>query len=157
MKAANIRLLPRACERCTTTFEPPARGRRLCDACLTIPAHRRRKTPKAPELPEVAYDRHLRRTYGLRLADYDAMFALQRGLCAICGQPEKAPTGINGSTTVRRLAIDHDHKLGGIRALLCSACNQGLGCFQHDPWLLEQAAKYLGTHESESAWTLGGL
>jgi hypothetical protein len=117
------------------------------------------RTPKATSTPRrhdplTAHDRHLRRTYGITLAEYDAMFQAQGGLCALCLRTERTLVGINGSTDVRRLHVDHDHVSGKIRALLCSACNSGLGHFEHDPWLLEQAAKYVTNHSVELAWKL---
>jgi len=77
---------------------------------------------------------HLRRKYGVSLDDYEALLAEQGG-CAICGKTEKEEG--------RRLAVDHSHIDGGIRALLCYNCNRGLGHFQDDPELLRQAMVYL--------------
>lgn len=65
----------------------------------------------------------LRIKYRLGLADYDRMFTAQSGACAACGRPEKVIR--NGK--VARLAVDHDHTTGAVRALLCAACNLALG------------------------------
>ena len=54
--------------------------------------------------------------------------------CTICGD---LPT--NGKCH----SIDHDHKTGQIRGVLCSSCNLGLGKFKDDPQLLEFARIYL--------------
>ena len=62
------------------------------------------------------------------------MLVEQNGVCAICKKT---------CTIRKRLSIDHDHKTGGIRKLLCSRCNSGLGFFLDDPELLIAAAKYL--------------
>jgi Autographiviridae endonuclease VII len=82
---------------------------------------------------------HLKKKFKITLEEYDAMSEKQQGLCAICGQPETTPW----RDTTRRLAVDHCHETGTIRGLLCMNHNQGLGKFQHDPDLLEKAAKYL--------------
>ena len=68
---------------------------------------------------------------------YAQAFASQEGKCAICGllQPEKA------------LAADHCHNSKRIRALLCDACNKGLGHFRDNPELLEVAAGYLRKYQ----------
>jgi hypothetical protein len=50
--------------------------------------------------------------------------------CVICG--EQGP-----------LVVDHDHRTGQIRGMLCNHCNRGLGHFRDDPTLLEFAAQYL--------------
>lgn len=94
-----------------------------CDSCGTF---------------RVAYNRE--RTlakYGISGAEYDAMYAAQGGLCAICRQPDRV--GIYGEV----LAIDHCHDAGRIRGLLCSNCNRGLGMFLDDPDRLMAAAAYL--------------
>jgi dihydroorotase-like cyclic amidohydrolase len=44
---------------------------------------------------------------------------------------------------IRALAVDHDHKTGKVRALLCRNCNTGLGNFQDSPELLKTAIQYL--------------
>ncbi len=80
-------------------------------------------------------NKSLRRT-GITEDRYRELLTLQGGVCAICkGDP-------NGKG---RLAIDHDHKTGEARGLLCSNCNPGLGFFKDDPLLLAQAIRYLAT------------
>lgn len=54
--------------------------------------------------------------------------------CTICGDL---------STNGKCHSIDHDHKTGQIRGVLCSSCNLGLGKFKDDPQLLEFARIYL--------------
>lgn len=54
----------------------------------------------------------------------------QMGLCAICKRPKK-------------LNVDHDHKTGEIRGLLCSRCNLGLASFGDSIEGLEKAIDYL--------------
>lgn len=63
----------------------------------------------------------------------------QGGGCAICG-------ALVADKTHKLLALDHDHKTGKTRGLLCTNCNLGLGKFQDDPELLEAAARYLYGH-----------
>jgi len=52
--------------------------------------------------------------------------------CEIC----KSPTGPS-------FHIDHCHKTGKYRGLLCSNCNSGIGLFGDNPERLRAAAEYL--------------
>jgi hypothetical protein len=45
--------------------------------------------------------------------------------------------------TVCKLAVDHDHRTGRIRKLLCVRCNNILGFAADDIALLEKAIEYL--------------
>jgi Recombination endonuclease VII len=65
------------------------------------------------------------------------LFERQNGTCAICGREEWEK--------VKVLGVDHDHKTGRVRGLLCTDCNMGLGKFKDDPALLRKAIKYLGS------------
>jgi hypothetical protein len=62
-----------------------------------------------------SYSSHLRDTYGITYADYKAMYDWQGGRCYICRRQPKR----------RRLAVDHDHKTGVVRGLLCSDDERG--------------------------------
>lgn len=85
---------------------------------------------------------HLRSKYGISLDQYEDMYQAQRGLCAICRQQEKSENQYG----VKVLAIDHDHKTGVIRGLLCHNCNRALGLFKDNPISLQGALAYLGLH-----------
>ncbi len=85
-----------------------------------------------------------KRYYGITVGQYMLMFNTQDGRCAICGKPETSQQ--NGKT--RWLAVDHDHATGEVRALLCTACNSGLGGFRDNPELLEKATEYLRYYAS---------
>lgn len=93
--------------------------------------------------PEAAAEHHYKARYGITWAQYDAMFTQQGGLCAICRR--ECPSG-------NRLAVDHDHSTGQVRALLCTPCNQGLGRFHDDMGLMERAIQYLADYRT--AWAL---
>jgi hypothetical protein len=82
--------------------------------------------------------------YGLTLPQLTSMAEAQEHKCAICGQPE---TELRNGLP-RHLAVDHDHATGKVRALLCSACNTGLGKFKDDISLLAAAIAYLQKHST---------
>lgn len=79
----------------------------------------------------------LRINYGISIADYDAMFEKQNGVCAICQEP---PDELDC------LCVDHCHASNRIRSLLCRKCNTGLGSFRDSSDLLEAAINYLRSH-----------
>lgn len=74
--------------------------------------------------------------FDLTVGEYEELLAQQDGKCAIC---QTAPGK-------KMLAVDHDHNTGRVRALLCTACNTGLGLFKDDPVLLARAISYLDFH-----------
>lgn len=82
-------------------------------------------------------ERHLVRKYGVSLADYEEMLLAQGGKCAICGVGEEAQRyGV--------LHVDHCHRTGNVRGLLCRGCNHLLGVVSDDPAALARAIAYLG-------------
>ena len=56
---------------------------------------------------------------------------------------------ICGATST--LVVDHCHKTGVVRGILCSNCNLGLGHFKDDPLLLEFASQYLNHYQHEKS------
>jgi len=63
--------------------------------------------------------------------------------CLICLTPislDYAPKQPEGYT---RAVIDHSHRDGHVRGLLCSACNSGLGLFEDRLRYLRAAFHYL--------------
>jgi hypothetical protein len=74
--------------------------------------------------------RRLKKVYGLTLEAYNEM---QKVGCQICGTKDET------------LHVDHCHRTGKVRGLLCGICNRGLGFFRDDPAKLRKAATYLET------------
>jgi Recombination endonuclease VII len=93
----------------------------------------RREYRRRPERKAADRDGHLRRKYGITLADYEQMLENQRGGCGICGAP---PGDVS-------LHVDHDHLTGEIRGLLCVKCNNAIGAFHESHDLFQAAADYL--------------
>ncbi len=79
------------------------------------------------------------RQYGLTEESYNIMAAKQGNVCAICG----ANQVWRKNTTRFNLAVDHDHRTGKVRGLLCQLCNTALGIFKDDPELVKIALAYL--------------
>lgn len=91
--------------------------------------------------PDKRRDQHYKQ-FGISLVDYNRMLAEQNGGCAICGA--SASIDVDHRTgKQRRLHVDHCHRTGVVRGLLCSSCNLGIGKLGDDPDRLERAAMYL--------------
>lgn len=100
----------------------------------------------------IAYQRAYRKIVApVKSKMYDQMFEAQNGVCKICGNPETHRR--NGR--IKALAIDHCHKTGVIRGLLCCDCNTGIGKLKDDPRVLRQAAEYLENYLGSPALQTG--
>ncbi len=75
-----------------------------------------------------------KRVYGIELQDYESMFAAQNGVCAICSS---APS------RKMRLCVDHCHRTGKVRSLLCNLCNFAVGILEKDDSRYEQVKDYV--------------
>lgn len=72
-----------------------------------------------------------KRNFGISPEEYEALFKMQGGVCASCGQPERMIDKRSGLP--RALAVDHCHETGRIRALLCTSCNIAFGFLEENP------------------------
>jgi hypothetical protein len=77
---------------------------------------------------------------------YFDLMEIQKGLCAICNKAEEVSISVKNNNK-KRLAIDHCHKTGAIRGLLCHKCNVSLGAFQDSILILQSAVDYLKKHQ----------
>lgn len=93
-------------------------------------------------MPRVSRQRaaDMKYRYGVTEAQYLRMFTAQDGRCKLCGRREEAR--VEGGK-IHSLVIDHDHRTGKVRGLLCRWCNAGLGLFDDDPKRMRKAAAYL--------------
>jgi hypothetical protein len=74
------------------------------------------------------------REYGISVEQYDEMFETQGGVCARCGNPPQE---------IKKLAVDHCHKTGRVRGLLCGPCNTYLGRLEANLDQLQRDLNYL--------------
>lgn len=90
----------------------------------------------------------IERTYGLTATEYDRLLAEQGGRCAICRARPKS----------KRLAVDHDHKTGAVRGLLCSRCNHDLLGSAWDSLAMATALwHYMNTPPALGGWQAPGV
>lgn len=80
--------------------------------------------------------RSLKNLYGMTEVDYDNMLERCGHKCEICGKPHK-------KEKMKCLHIDHCHKTGKVRGLLCNSCNRGMGWLGDDKSRLQKAINYL--------------
>ena len=109
--------------------------RTICKVCDTARADRWSKDN--PSKRAIVYRRrHLKRTFGLREEDYEEMLKAQSGGCAICARS-------NSGARNHRLFVDHDHRTGQIRGLLCFKCNAAIGGLDDSVSRAEKLIVYL--------------
>lgn len=94
--------------------------------------------------PEIQKARALRESFGISMEEFNAMHEAQDGKCAICGSSDAGTR--HGKK--KALAVDHCHKSGKIRGLLCEPCNQGIGKLKDDPSTLRKAVDYIEKHSA---------
>jgi len=82
-------------------------------------------------------------------ADYDILLLAQNSVCAICYKLESIGSYVKGQP--KRLAIDHNHKTGYVRGLLCHSCNVSIGSMNDSIELLQSAITYLKRYENQTA------
>ena len=89
---------------------------------------------------EAVYAQNLLNNYGMTVDEYEARVERQGGQCAICGtKPD------------HRLHVDHDHRTGAVRDLLCRPCNYALGNAQDSLWIVRAMVAYLEQHQRDIA------
>ena len=88
-----------------------------------------------PVYRERALARARMKKYGITAEQFEALKVAQGGRCAVCQEifPETPQ-------------VDHCHKSGKIRGLLCGPCNKALGLLRDDPLRTEAATAYLKKH-----------
>ena len=89
------------------------------------------------------HKQNIKRLYGITYEEYLDLEKKQNYRCAICGLTLEEAKSRYGRGKVKHFHIDHDHKIGKVRGLLCQRCNWGLGNFKHDLNNLKKATKYL--------------
>lgn len=120
----------KGCKLCYTPFSPKAPSQHYCsDRCKGY----------------VEVSNYYKKVYNIWYSDVLWMLEKQNYLCAICKE-----VGFDMNTHVRSsLNVDHCHKTGTVRGLLCHNCNRALGLFKDDSTRIKTAIEYL-----ESATTI---
>lgn len=91
------------------------------------------KRERARRARRSKHNTHIKTAYGITIDEYDAILLSQGGKCAIC----------KGGTSKNFFAVDHNHKNGNVRGLLCARCNTGLARFMDNITNLRRAVRYM--------------
>lgn len=83
----------------------------------------------------------LKKNFGISLEYYYDLLEKQKEVCALCKRRETKVDGRSGLPFA--LAVDHCHKTGKVRGLLCMKCNRALGLLEDNIDVLETAITYL--------------
>lgn len=83
----------------------------------------------------------LQHKFRMSVEDFERLRRQQNYSCAICGEHESK------AGRYKILNVDHDHKTGKSRGLLCSNCNRCLGLLKDSISYLDKAIKYLKKYQ----------
>jgi hypothetical protein len=111
----------------------------------------RQKYMDGPKAVPTYMNEYLKRNYKITLEEYNEILRFQNEVCRICKKPDTR------NTKKRRyfpLVVDHNHKTGEVRGLLCSNCNTALGLFNEDENSMSNAISYLREFNSGNGSTL---
>lgn len=86
-----------------------------------------------PYCKECSSARHLMGKYGMTPEDKSYLYLMQKECCAICLE----------FVELEKIHVDHCHKTGRVRGLLCSSCNKALGLVKDDPLTCQNMMNYL--------------
>jgi hypothetical protein len=84
-------------------------------------------------------DRYYRRNYGIGVNQWRDLYDEQQGRCYIC----RSKGFVMRKCHEARLMVDHCHRTGAVRGLLCHNCNRALGLLQDKRTNLMRACRYL--------------
>lgn len=115
-----------------------------CTSQMSKDNYRRKLAEKSgyyEKLTEQSFRSRIKRQFGITVEEYELLLRLRGGGCHICGRKDADSSG-------RKLCVDHCHKTGKVRGLLCKACNQAIGQFKDDPDRIFSAAEYLRSSDA---------
>lgn len=123
------------CRQCDQVFDGTVHHRYCSIGCQKL--HRK--------LTGSAFKIQIKARYGLTLEQYEKLVSDHNSNCAICGSQNSQ------ALHHKKLHIDHCHKSGKVRGLLCHKCNMMLGFAKDNPDILRKAAQYLEERDNRHA------
>ena len=105
-----------------------------------------RRSMANKKLDPVKYARHVQlhrlSRYKMSIGQFSEMLARQGGACAACN--DSVGLGKRG------ICVDHDHKTGRVRGLLCGHCNRAIGHMRDDASIAASIVRYLLSHKADA-------
>lgn len=117
----------RKCRQCSIQFSGTSNQLYCSIKCMSEASFKR----------GMAFASQIKRRYGLTIEQYTQILDSQNQVCAICLRSDV------GRINSRRLFVDHDHKTGRVRGILCYKCNTLIGHALDSPEILKKAIVYL--------------
>jgi endogenous inhibitor of DNA gyrase (YacG/DUF329 family) len=115
---------PKKCRNCGTMYTPNAPSIYYCSQRCADVGH---------------ISAYLMRNYGITYADYTVMEEAQDHRCALCDRKGYTMAEYH----ILKLVVDHDHKTGRVRGLLCHDCNRALGLLKDNLNTISKIPQYL--------------
>jgi len=125
------------CKYCNTEFIQTRKDNVLCsDKCKNnYKYHRTKHTDKYKEYNRNRVKKYIYSKYNLTIDGYNQLLIEQNGCCKICGRHQ--------TKLKKKLVVDHCHRTGKVRGLLCYNCNLGIGLLFDNQTILQSAINYL--------------
>jgi hypothetical protein len=105
--------------------------------------HKARVKKFRTENPEKIRDTKLKQTYGVGIEYFNVKLKEQDGVCAGCGRNYK----VKWRGKEVEMSLDHNHKTGEPRGVLCIKCNRGLGLLEENPQTMLNLIEYINKHK----------
>jgi hypothetical protein len=130
----------KVCKECRNTKARNSRDDRT--RWLDRELYKKKKQQNPSKLAEYYRDQSLRQKYGITLEEYWKMCDLQNNQCVICYENPFY------SAHHKDLVVDHNHKTGEVRGLICQGCNSALGHAKDSVSVLNNMVTYLNERGS---------
>ena len=137
----------KTCLKCGAVKIAMSNGALRCRSCANHWRRREYHTNRSFRIKNLAW--HVSRRYGVGLEDLERLLQQQKERCAICLRHwrdcKRTRRARYETSFLQHLYVDHDHRTGAVRGLLCHGCNMAIGLFEDDLDRILTAIHYLET------------
>jgi hypothetical protein len=114
-----------------------------CKKCCSEKTRKKREEQGTFTHADIRRNNNYMKKYGITLAEYNKMYAHQKGKCALCKSTE------SGTKAHDLLCVDHCHNTGRVRQLLCHHCNIFVGYIEKNLNITSKAINYIRKHDKK--------